>query len=52
MGCEKANNVEFVPFILQVFLTINIFVALMKITMYFKQLETSHIMSWDRGDSI
>ena len=30
-----------------VFFTIYIFVDLMKITMSFKQLEASHIMSWD-----
>ena len=35
------------PFILWVFLTIYIFVALMKITMCFKKLGVSHIMSWD-----
>ena len=46
-GCEKAKNVGFLPFILLVFLTIYIVVALMKITMCFKQLEASHIMSWD-----
>ena len=46
-GCEKAKHVEFLPFILWVFLTIYIFIALMKITMCFKQLEASHIMSWD-----
>jgi hypothetical protein len=45
--CEKAKNVEFLAFILWVFLTIYISVALMKITMCFKQLEASHIMSWD-----
>ena len=46
-GCEKAKNLVFLPFILWVFLTIYIFVALMKITMCFKQLGASHNMSWD-----
>ena len=46
-GCEKLNNLGFVPFNLWVFLTIYIFVALMIITMCFKQLKASHIMSWD-----
>ena len=46
-GCKKAKHVEFLPFILWVFWTIYIFVALMKITMCFKQVEASHIMSWD-----
>ena len=46
-GCERAKNVGFLPFILWVFLTIYIFVALMKITMWLKQLEASHIMSYD-----
>ena len=46
-GCQKAKKVAFLPFILWVFLTIYIFVALMKITMCLKQLEVSHIMSWD-----
>ena len=47
-GCEKAKNVGFLPFILWVFLTIYICVALMKINMCFKQLEANHIMSCDR----
>ena len=47
LGCENSKNVGFLPFILWVFLTIHIFVALMKITFCFKQLEASHIMSWD-----
>ena len=42
-GCEKANKMGFLPSILWVFL--NIFVALMKITMCFKQLEASHNIS-------
>ena len=46
-GCEKAKNVGFLPFILGAVLTINIFVNLMKIPMCFKQLEASHIMSWE-----
>ena len=46
-GCELAKNVGFLPFIRWVFLTNYIFVALMKITMCFKQLEASHIMPWD-----
>ena len=46
-GCEKAKNVGFSPFILCVILTIYIFVALMEITMCFKQLEACHIVSWD-----
>jgi len=37
----------FLPSILLVFLTIYIFFALMKITMCFKHLEASHIMSCD-----
>ena len=44
---EKAKNVGFLPFTLWIFLTIYNFVALMKITMCFKQLEASHIMSLD-----
>ena len=44
-GCEWAKNVDFLPFILLG--TIYISVALMKITMCFKQVEASHIMSWD-----
>ena len=44
---QSGSNVAFLPFILCVFLTIYIFVALMKITMCFKQLEANHIMSWD-----
>ena len=47
LGGEKAKNVEFLPFILWVFLAIYIFVALIKITFYFKKLKASHIMSWD-----
>ena len=47
-GCEKAKKLRFLPFILWVSLTIYIFVALMKISMCLKQLEASHIMSWDR----
>ena len=46
-GCEKAKKMGFLPFDLWVFLTIYIFVALMKITRCFKQLEASHIMSLD-----
>ena len=38
---------DFLPFILWAFLTIYIFVVLIKITMCLKQLEASHIMSWD-----
>ena len=44
-GCEKAKSVGFLPFILLVLLTIYISVALMKITICFKQLEASNIMS-------
>ena len=46
-GCEKAKKVGFLPSILWVFLTIYICFALMKITMCFKHLEASHIMSCD-----
>ena len=46
-GCEKSKNVGFLLFIHWAFLTIYIFVALMKITMCFYQLEASHFMSWD-----
>ena len=46
-GCEKARNVGFLPFIIWAFLTIFIFVALMKLAMCFKQLQASHIMLWD-----
>ena len=46
-GCKEAKNVGFLPFFLWVFLTIYNCVALMKITMCFKQLEAIHIMSWD-----
>ena len=46
-GCKNAKEVGFLPSILWVFLTIYIFVALMKITMCFKQLEASNIMSCD-----
>ena len=46
-GCEKAKNLGFLPFILWVFLTIYIWIALMKITMCFYCLEASHIMSWN-----
>ena len=38
---------DFFPFILWVFMTIYISIALMKITMCFKELEASHNMSWD-----
>ena len=41
------KKVEFLPFILWVFLTIYTFVALMAITMCFKKLEAGHIMSCD-----
>ena len=44
---KKTKNLEFLPYILWVFVTIYIFVALRKITMRFKQLEASHIMSLD-----
>ena len=46
-GCEKAKNAGFLPFILWIFMTVYIFVALMKITICCKQLEAIHIMSWD-----
>ena len=42
-GCEKAKNVGFLPFILWIFITIYICVALMKLTMCFKELE-AHIL--------
>ena len=45
-GCEKAKYVGFLPFILWVFLNIYVFVDLIKITTFFKQLEANHIMSW------
>ena len=48
---EKTKHVGFLPFILWVFFTINICVALMKITKCLKQLEASHIMSWDIADT-
>ena len=54
-GCEKAKNLGFLPFLLWVFLTIYICVALTKITMRFKQLEVSHIMSldsWNLGSAL
>ena len=38
------KNVGLLPFILFSFFTIYIFVALMKISMHFKQLEASYIM--------
>ena len=41
---KRLKNVEFLLFILWIFLTIYICVALMKITMCFKQLEASHIL--------
>ena len=44
---KRLKKVGFLPSILLVFLTIYIFVALMKISMCFKQLEVSHIMSYD-----
>ena len=43
-GCEKVKNGGFLPFILCVFLTIYICVALMKLTMCFKQLEASYAL--------
>ena len=46
-GCKKAIHVGLLLYILWVFLTIYIFVALIKITIFFKQLEASHIFSWD-----
>ena len=46
-GCEKDKKMGFLPSILWVFLTIYISFALMKITMCFKHLEESHIMSCD-----
>ena len=51
-GCEKAKNMGFLPFFLWVFLTFYFFVALMKITMCFRQLEANHIMSWDCCSSL
>ena len=42
---KRQKNVGFLPFKLWLFLTIYIFVALMQITICFKQLEASHIMS-------
>ena len=44
---EKAKNVGFLHFIHSFFLTIYIFVVLIKITICFNELEDSHIMSWD-----
>ena len=44
---KRLNKFKFLPFILWGFLTIYICVALMKISMCLKQLEASHIMSWD-----
>ena len=41
-GCKKAKKVGLLPFVLWLFLTIFIFVDLMKITMCFKQLEASN----------
>ena len=46
-GCKNAKKVGFLPSLLWVFLTIYICVALMKLTMCFKQLKASHIISWD-----
>ena len=46
-GKKRQKKWDFLPFILWVFLIIFIFVTLMMITMGFKQLEASHIMSWD-----
>ena len=46
-GCGKAKKMGCLPSILLVFLTIYICFALMKITMCFKHLEASHIMSCD-----
>ena len=46
-GREKAKKVKFVSSILWVFLTPYFFFALMEITMCFKHLEASHIMSFD-----
>ena len=46
-GCEKAKNLGFLTFILWVFLTIYIWIALMKITKCFNYLEANHIMSWN-----
>ena len=46
-GCKKAKTVEFLLFMLWVFLTIYICVALMKITTFFRQLEASYILSCD-----
>ena len=43
---KKAKYVGFLPFILWVFLNIYVFVDLIKITTFFKQLEANHIMSW------
>ena len=45
--CEKATKVGFLPCILWVFLTIYIFIVLMKIPMCFKHLGASHIMSFN-----
>ena len=44
---KKAKKVGFLPSILWVFLTIYIFFALMKSSMFLKHLEASHIMSCD-----
>ena len=44
---KRLKKMGFLPSLFWVFLTIYIFVALMKITMCFKQLEASHIMSCD-----
>ena len=44
---KRQKKMGFLLFILWVFLTIYIFVALMKLIMCFKHLEASHIMSWD-----
>ena len=44
-GCKNAKKMGFLPSFLWVFLSIYIFVALMNITMCFKKLEASYIMS-------
>ena len=44
---KRLNKMGLLPSILWVLLTIYIFFALLKITMCFKHLEASHIMSCD-----
>ena len=46
-GCEKAKMWNFYPLLFGFSQPFTHFFALMKISMCFKQLEASHIMSWD-----